>query len=175
MKTNIKTSDIVLSALMMCLIMVAIFILRIPVPFTQGYVNLSDGIIFLAVMILGYKYGALSAGLGSMMGDIIGGFAMWAPWTFVIKGIMALIFGLLLQKSKAAEKPVQKVLAMIAGGIFMVFGYFIAEGVMYGSWAIAALGIPWNIGQFAVGIVLALLLETALGKTSFRRYLRHQA
>ncbi|MBQ1392415.1 MAG: ECF transporter S component, partial [Lachnospiraceae bacterium] len=58
MKTNIKTSNIVLSALMMCLIMVAIFILRIPVPFTQGYVNLSDGIIFLAVMILGYKYGA---------------------------------------------------------------------------------------------------------------------
>ena len=175
MKTNIKTSDIVLSALMMCLIMVAIFILRIPVPFTQGYVNLSDGIIFLAVMILGYKYGALSAGLGSMMGDIIGGFAMWAPWTFVIKGIMALIFGLLLEKTRAADKPALKVLAMIAGGIFMVFGYFIAEGVMYGSWAVAALGIPWNFGQFAVGIVLALLLETALGKTSFRRYLRHQA
>ena len=123
MKTNIKTSDLVLSALIMCLIMVAIFILRIPVPFTQGYVNLSDGIIFLGVMILGHKLGAVSAGLGSMMGDIIGGFAMWAPWTFVIKGIMALIFGLLLEKTKASEKPVLKILTMAAGGLFMVFGY----------------------------------------------------
>lgn len=125
-------------------------------------------------MILGYKYGAISAGLGSMMGDIIGGFAMWAPWTFVIKGIMALISGLLLEKTRASERPALKTAAMACGGAFMVFGYFIAEGIMYGNWAVAALGIPWNIGQFAVGIVMALLIEATLSKTPFRRHLRHQ-
>ena len=175
MKTNVKTTDLVLSALMMCMIMVAIFIFRIPIPFTQGYVNLSDGMIFLAVIILGYKYGAVAAGLGSMLGDIIGGFAMWAPWTFVIKGLMALVFGLILEKTKASEKPAAKVSAMVLSGLIMAAGYFVAEGIMYGSWAIAVLGVPWNIGQFAVGIVLAMLIETALSKTTFRRYLRHQA
>ncbi len=80
-----KTSRIVVTAMMMCLIMVAIFIFRIPIPFTQGYVNLSDAVIFLSVIMLGWKYGMAAAALGSMMGDIIGGFAMWAPWTFLYK------------------------------------------------------------------------------------------
>ena len=54
METKLKkTSVTVLTAMMMCIIMVAIFVLRIPIPFTQGYVNLSDAMIFLAVIMLG--------------------------------------------------------------------------------------------------------------------------
>ena len=45
---------------------------------------------------------------------------------------------------------------MTAGGLVMCAGYLIAERVMYGSWALAAVGLPWNIGQFAVGIAVAL-------------------
>ena len=37
--------------------------------------------IFLAVLILGKKSGALAAGAGSALGDIIGGYAFWALWT----------------------------------------------------------------------------------------------
>lgn len=156
--------------MMMCIIMVAIFVLRVPIPFTQGYVNLSDGIIFIAISILDRKHSVAAASLGSMMGDILGGFAMWAPWTFFIKGIMALITVLIIdafarKELSAAARTGVRVLAMTCGGLFMVFGYFIAEKVMYGSWAVAALGIPWNIGQFAVGIILALIITAALGRT----------
>ncbi len=171
-----KTSRIVVTAMMMCLIMVAIFILRIPIPFTQGYVNLSDAVIFLSVIMLGWKYGMAAASLGSMMGDIIGGFAMWAPWTFFIKGMMALIMGLMLEMAEKREdisakrKKAVEVTAMAVSGTFMTGGYFIAEGIMYGNWIVAALGIPWNIGQFVVGMVLALVLEAALKKTSLRKF-----
>ena len=48
----------------------------------------------------------------------------------------------------------------------MVAGYFAAEGIMYGNWAAAALGIPWNIGQFVVGMIIAVALSTALCRTS---------
>ena len=95
MKTRNNTFKIVMTALMMCLIMVATMFIRIPIPGTQGYVHLGDAMIFLSVLILGWKYGALAAAFGSMLADIIGGFAMWAPWSFAIKGIMALILGLI--------------------------------------------------------------------------------
>lgn len=178
MQTNFdisKTSKLVMTAMMMCMIMVAIFLFRIPIPFTQGYVNLSDAIIFIGIFILGWKYGAVAAAVGSMLGDIVGGFAMWAPWTFCIKGGMAIIAGVLIcelckHHGMSDRKYVLlETLAMTAGGIFMAGGYFIAEGVMYGSWAIAALGVPWNICQFAVGMVLCLVLTESLRKTSFRR------
>ena len=170
METNMKkTSATVLTAMMMCIIIVAIFVLRIPIPFTQGYVNLSDGIIFIAIGLLDKRHSIAAASLGSMMGDILGGFAMWAPWTFFIKGIMALItvliMGVLEDRCETAKARIAvRILAMVCGGLFMVFGYFIAEGIMYGSWVVAALGIPWNIGQFAVGIILALIITSALKK-----------
>ena len=169
-----KTSTTVLTAMMMCIIMVAIFVLRIPVPFTQGYVNLSDGIIFIAIGLLDRKHSVAAASLGCMMGDVLGGFAMWAPWTFFIKGIMTLITVLIIDSfmgrcATARSKTVLRIVAMVCGGLFMVFGYFIAEGIMYGSWAVAALGIPWNIGQFSVGIILALVISSALNKVGIGR------
>ena len=164
-----KTSATVLTAMMMCIIMVAIFVLRIPIPFTQGYVNLSDGIIFIAIYLLDRKHSIAAASLGSMMGDVLGGFAMWAPWTFFIKGIMALITVLIIDTfadkcTSPRSRLAVRIVAMVCGGLFMVFGYFIAEGIMYGSWVVAALGVPWNIGQFAVGIALALAITSALHK-----------
>lgn len=175
MKTN-NTFKIVLTALMMCLIMVSILFIRIPIPFTQGYVHPGDAMIFLAVLILGWKYGAIAAAFGGMLGDVIGGFAAWAPWTFGIKGIMAIILGVVINaafnKGVTSKKGVfiAELIGMVLAGIFMVVGYYAAEGIMYGNWAVAALGIPWNIGQFAAGMALALLISEALCKTPAKSY-----
>ncbi len=172
-----KVYRIVMTAMMMCIIMVSILLLRIPIPFTQGYVNLSDAMIFMAVIILGWKYGAVAAGLGSLLGDLLSGFAMWAPWSLVIKAVMAIIFGLIIQiaanRAGRTENGSRlflsiEIAGMIIAGCFMAAAYFFAEGIMYGNWAVAALGIPWNIGQFLVGTALAVALNTALGRTSLR-------
>ena len=176
MQTNLKTFRLVLTALMMCLIMVAILFIRVPIPFTQGYVHLGDAMIFLAVLVLGWKYGAAAAALGGMLGDIVGGFAAWAPWTFVIKGIMALILGLIIAKASKNEDISDKkfmlveILGMIAAGLFMAAGSYVAEGIMYGNWVAPALGVPWNIGQFVVGMILAAVMAAALSKTPAVRY-----
>ncbi|MDO4517644.1 MAG: ECF transporter S component [Bacillota bacterium] len=167
---NAKVTQLVLTAMIMCLIILMIFLIRVPIPFTQGYVNLSDGIIFIGIFLLGRRNGAVAAALGSAMGDVLGGFAMWAPWTFVIKGGMALIVGFAceyMMKTKLGVKNlwVTRTVSMILGGLFMVAGYYVAEGVMYGNWITAALGVPWNGCQFIVGIVLAIVITVALEKT----------
>lgn len=158
--TKSKTERVVTAALMMSLIIIGTIVLRIPVPMTQGYVHLGDTMIYLAVMVLGKKYGAAAAGLGSAMADVIGGFAMWAPWSLVIKFLMAYITGMIIERSGQNRKLL--VPAMTAGGFVMCAGYLVAERILYGSWILALTGFPWNIGQFAVGILLSLLINASL-------------
>lgn len=155
-----KTERLVTTALMMSLILVGTILLRIPIPMTQGYVHLGDAMIYLGVMILGKKNGAVAAGIGSAMGDILGGFGFWAPWTLAIKALMAYVTGALIEHSGPKHKAV--IPAMAAGGLIMCTGYLLAERVMYGSWLLALPGVPWNIGQAIAGMVIALMLNSAL-------------
>ncbi len=171
---SIRVYDIATTAMMICIIMVSIALFRIPIPFTQGYVNLSDAMVFMGVIILGWKYGAVAAGMGSMLGDLLSGFPMWAPWSLAIKAGMAIIFGLII-RSACAEKAVSsrrfmtvEILGMILAGCFMCAGYYFAEGIMYGNWVVALLGIPWNAGQALLGTTLAVVLSHTLGNTSLR-------
>lgn len=176
-----KALKLVLTALFISLIAIAILFIRVPIPFTQGYVHLGDAVIFLGIMVLGWKRGAFAAAAGGMMGDLIGGFAVWAPWTFAIKGVMALIIGLVLQKAVGSRLVSEsrlitvEIIGMVIAGAFETAAYFGAEGIMYGNWAVAALGVPWNIGQFAVGMVVAVLINTALFKTPVKKYFAYRA
>ncbi|MDO4544687.1 MAG: ECF transporter S component [Bacillota bacterium] len=180
MKTKSNTANIVLTALMMALIMVSILFIRVPIPFTQGYVHLGDAMIFLSVLILGWKYGAIAAAFGGALGDLIGGFAMWAPWTFAIKGIMAIILGLVIMAVSKRENLSRggflfgEIMGMMVAGLFMVAGYYLAEGIMYGNWITPMLGVPWNIGQFVVGMVLATAIATVLCKTPAKYYFTYK-
>ena len=153
----------------MGLIIVCTMFVRIPIPLTTGYVHLGDAMIFLSVLLLGWRYGAIAAAFGSTLGDLLSGFAMWAPWTFVVKGGMAIIAGVILLSISKMDKKNSlfgNLVAMIPAGIFMVVGYFVAEGFMYGNWMAPWIGVPWNIGQFAVGIALAIIIQKALGKAN---------
>ena len=153
--SDIRTNRLVFSSLMTCLVLLGTLLFRIPVPMTQGYVHLGDAMIYIAVLILGKKQGAFAAALGSSLGDVLGGFAFWAPWSFIIKFAMAYAAGSLIGKTS-------KAVSMTAGGLIMCAGYLIAERVMYGSWALAAIGLPWNAGQFAVGIAVSLAAQPLL-------------
>lgn len=172
MTSETKTGKLVKAALMTCLIIVATMFFKIPIPFANGYVHLGDAMIFLSVMLLGMKYGTITAAIGSAMGDVLGGFAVWAPWTLVIKGVMALIMGIFIlnvmkkERNRRVLKPAAvRVIGMLLAGLWMTFGYYIAEGVIYGNWIVALLGIPWNAGQFITGIVIASALSASLYKT----------
>lgn len=160
-----------MTALMMGLIMVMTFIIRIPIPATQGYIHLGDCMIFMAVLVLGWKMGAVAAGIGSALADIIGGYAYYAPVTLVVKALMAMAVGLFIEAAlkKGMSKTgmrVMEIIGMAIGGFVMCAGYYLAEGIMYGNWVTPLLSVPMNILQFAVGMVIASLIAAALYKTS---------
>ena len=82
--TGKNIRKLVLAALLAALTAVATMIIRIPTP-TQGYIHLGDGMVLICGILLGPGLGALAAGIGSMMADLIGGYMAWVPGTFAIK------------------------------------------------------------------------------------------
>ena len=60
--------------------------------------------------------------------------------------------------------------AMAAGGLVMVAGYFLGEIPIYGNVGTALAEIPWNIGQFLTGEVVAMLIAVSLSRTPAKKY-----
>ena len=151
-----RDTHMVMMGLMTCLVIVATMFIKIPIPMTSGYVHLGDSMLFLSVLILGRKQGAFAAG----------GYAVWAPWTLVIKFIMAWILGLFAE----LFGKVGEIIGMVIAGLWMTAGYYVASSIMYGSWIVTLADIPWNVGQFVVGMILACTLSAALQKTPAKKY-----
>ena len=163
-----RVFNMVLMGLMTCLVIVSTMFIKIPIPMTQGYVHLGDSMIFLSVLILGKKNGSIAAGVGSAMGDILGGYAFWAPWTLVIKFIMAWILGMFVERFDQKGE----IIGMAIAGAELTAGYYVASSVMYGSWIVTLADIPWNVGQCVGGMVIADVLYKALDKTPAKKYFK---
>ena len=170
---NKMVGKMVLTAMMMCMVIVMTMVIRVPVPATQGYVHLGDCMIFFSVLLLGWKWGAVAAGVGSAMADMFAGYVQYIPVTFVVKGLMAVVMGLFIdfalkQGYEGMKFKIMEVVSMVIAGFFMVFGYYIAEGFMLGNFVAPLASVPMNIVQFVTGIVLATVMAYALYKTPMR-------
>ena len=160
---NRKLNKLVISALFCAIICAATFVVQIPSPATGGYVNLGDCFVLTAGIFLGGG-GVLAAGLGSALADLLAGYAQYAPVTFVIKALMALVaFAIYKALSKKS-----KIGGIILGGIsaeaLMVLGYFAYEAVILKYGMAAAGSIVPNVIQGVVGIAAATAVCTALDK-----------
>ena len=80
-------------ALFTALVAAATRVVQIPMPATEGYVNVGDAVIIAGSLLFGGIAGALAGGLGSAMADLLGGYSHWAPFTLVIKGLEGLVIG----------------------------------------------------------------------------------
>ncbi len=154
-----KIRDFALLALFIALVAVSTMIVRVPVPQTNGYLNLGDSMVLLAALFFGPVGGFIAGGIGSALADILGGYPQWALWTLFIKGIEALIVaamaGILLVRRDRIT--IKLVLCFIVATAWMVLGYFTAETIMYDQKAALA-ELPANILQAAGSTVLATLL-----------------
>lgn len=151
-----KTQKIVLSALLASLVCVATMIIKIPSPL-KGYLNLGDCVVLLSGWLLSPLYGFLTAGIGSALADIFSGYVIYAPATFVIKGLMALAAYYITKPLKMISPLKARVLSGFIAEAIMIAGYFIFEGLLYGFGA-ATVNIPANAVQAAAGLILGIVL-----------------
>ena len=165
MKDN-TTKKIVFAALLAALACVATMIIKIPTPL-GGYIHAGDAVVVLAGFLLGPVWGALAAGLGSGLADVISGYVLYAPGTFVIKAVVALLAGWIIGTKLIKNEFAKALVAGIIGGIVMVGGYMLYEAVFMGFGIGAAANIPMNCIQGAFGAVAGAALYIALSKTNY--------
>lgn len=161
MRTRLK--ELIYVALLTSLVCVSTMVIKIPSPL-NGYVNLGDCMVLIAGWCLSPVYGFLSAGLGSALADLFSGYALYAPATFLIKGLMALVaFG----TYKLLHKKIGKLPSQIIGGVLaealMILGYFVFEGFLYG-FGPSAVNILPNAIQGIAGVTIGIVLLKALEK-----------
>ena len=173
-----NTLIFVTTAMMTAMVMIATTFFKI--PNAMGYIHLGDGFVLLAAIILPKKYACFAGGVGAGLADIYGGYAVWAPWTLVIKIVMVLIvqlfFDFLMKRAsngkhiaKIAGIPFAELFAYVLAVLWTVSGYYIAQGFISGNWIAPVADVPGNVLQAAVGSVIAILVSVTLGKTSLGR------
>lgn len=153
-----------MAALMAALACVATMIIKIPSPL-KGYLNLGDCIVLTAGWLLSPTYGFLAAGLGSALADVFSGYVTYAPATFIIKGLMALIacYGFKLLNKKIGNLP-SRIISGIVAEIVMILGYFVFEGFLYG-FIPSAVNIPANGVQGIAGLIIGVILIKVFEKS----------
>lgn len=151
-ESKTSTRQLTLAALFMALTTVATMVIHIPVPATQGFVNVGDSFVLLSGLLFSHYYGALIGGVGSALADLFLGYTIFAPVTLIVKAIEALLASYIDR-----ENTVSRVIAVIVGVTWMVFGYFVFEVFMFDLPVALSAVIPNSI-QGIVSAGLALLL-----------------
>ncbi len=153
------------TALFAALCCVGTVLITIPLP-ASGYFNTGDVFVLLSAWCLGPIYGVVAAAIGSALGDLFLGYALYAPVTFLIKGLDAFIacfacwfFKKLIAKPRLDFLP--RVFSAILGEIIMIVGYFLFECILYGVFG-ALPNVLGNALQATCCIVCATLMVTAL-------------
>jgi len=169
---SLNTKEMVLMGLMIALTYLAGSIIKI--PSVGGFVHIGDCMVFLSVIVLGKKKGAVSSALGMFLVDVLGGYYFWAPFTLVIKGGMAYIAGLILERMSESKETKRYIIAFLISGVFMVIAYFFAGIIVAGfltekagliqGIVFAAKDIVGNIIQVGTGIVISLPLSAIIIK-----------
>lgn len=173
-----RMKKIILTGLMIAMVFVVTYFTKIPGP--VGYFNLGDAAIIIAAVMLGRNCGFIAGALGSALADLLGGYIIFAPITFFVKGLEGFIVGYIIYKFMSKEAPkeaIVRLIAVVAGCAFMIVGYFLGEAYIlrvisaeYGLTK-AIMDLPFNVVQGVASAIVGYLIVTALVKTKVLDYI----
>lgn len=135
------------------------YICHIPYGANGGYIHFGDALIYLCAVFLPRPYALAAAAIGGGMADILTA-PMWAPATVLIKMLIVLPF----TSRRGRILTARNMAAPVAAGLISAAGYFIAEGILFGSFATAAVSLAGSAIQSGGSAVVFLLLAAALDK-----------
>jgi uncharacterized membrane protein len=146
-------------------ICVLTMVISIPIPATQGFINIGDAGVMICGLLFGPIIGSFSGGIGSALADIFLGYTIYAPGTLIIKGLEGFLVGFIANPKIYYEKiNYRDILAVIAGGFVMALGYFYYEIIIFGIAAASYELILNGIIQFGLGGLIAITFIAAARK-----------
>lgn len=163
-KSHADIQWMVITALFIALTYVITAYINIRIPFLAangGLVHLGNVPVFVAAALYGRKSAALSGAVGMGLFDLTCGWVAWAPFTFVICGLIGWVYGWITEKHSSKGFLIMGIFAAL---VVKIAGYYIAEGLIYGNWIAPVASIPGNVVQILLAGVIAIPLILALQK-----------
>jgi uncharacterized membrane protein len=147
-------------AVMTAVTAVFTIMIRVPIPATKGYFNLSDVAIFFSAFTLGPFSAAIAGGLGTALADVVSGFPQWAPISLLAHGLEGLLAGLVATAAARQAPEIRQggrvvvawVVASFVGSVVMIGMYLAGGFVVEGGAAVTE--VPFNVVQAVVGAVV---------------------
>lgn len=161
MNRQFSPAMIALVALLIGLTTVFTLVVRVPVPATQGYVNLSAVAIAFTGLVFGPWAGLAAGGVGAALADLLGGYTQFALLSLVAHGLEGFLIGLL---GRGRRSAVGMVLAWLPGALAMVACYLVGEGLFLTGWPAALAETPFNLFQALLGALVGVPLVIAVRK-----------
>lgn len=139
------------------LVFVMTFFIKIPV--FSGYVHPGDGAGYAFSFLLASPYAAFFLALSQALADVMGGYAVYAPFTLIIKSAAFLPF-YFMSKGHVPDNAGGNVLCLLFASLFVVTGYFLADYLVLGAYAFQ--GAVFNLFQCLASGVVYVTLKKAL-------------
>lgn len=163
---NNKIKDLTTTGILIALVLSFTFI-RVPLPIALrdgGLIHLGNVMVVVATLVFGKSKGVLSASLGMGLFDILSGYANWALYTIVIRGISTYVMGTIAFKKFNGNNNIINFIAVLIANIINMVGYFFAEYFIYGNFISPISSIPGEIIQVCVSLFLGLPLTNYIKK-----------
>ena len=140
------------------------YICHVPIGVNGGYVHFGDSLIYLAAVLLPRPYALAAAAIGGGMADILTA-PMWAPATIIIKMLIVLPFSNKSTKIVTPRNVFATVLAYIISGL----SYFLAEYLLFGTWAVLLVSMSQSLIQSGGSAIFFVMLGYALDKAHIKK------
>ena len=156
-----------IAASMFCALIFVVTAYMPRLPLVGGYVHFGDVFIYFAACTLPAPYAVISAAFGAALADSVTGYLIYAPATFVIKAIMAVLFRC------SGDKYLTKrnILTACAAGLVGGAGYYVYEIILYRNVVSPLVNFPYNLLQGAASIILFVVLAWPLDQPQCKRFL----
>ena len=161
-----RARDYALTGLLVALVFVSTYFIqiRLPISINGGLVHLGNVVLFTIAIVFGKEKGAIAGAFGMGLFDVLSGWMIWAPFTFVIRGAMGYIIGgISYRKGLKGENILWNLLGILLASLVMLGGYYLTEVLLYGNWVTPATSIPGNLTQLGFGLT-ALALAPVIKK-----------
>ena len=171
---NEKLRSIVTASALAAITTLATMIIKVPTFGTNGYVNIGDAAVLISAWLLGNPYGALAAGIGSGLADLLSGYPAYIPGTTIIKFVMAFVCAVIFSGLKERlPKTVAYIISSTVAEILMIVGYFLYESTVLGYGLAASASIISNAVQGITCLILGNALIHALEPLINRYAVKH--
>ena len=163
--TKNKTKLLVITALLTAICACCTAFISVPMLGTGGFIHLGDAVIMISASILPLPFSCFVGAIGGVLGDLLVGAPLWAPFTFVVKALVTLCF----TNKKDKIINARNLLGIIPALVITLIGYYFAEALIYGNFIAPFASMIGNVIQIVASGVIFVVFGVALDKIKFKQ------